>query len=249
MENNQGEPVTEHELQTLTVTDVVRLARSIYADAQGVVRHKQTLRPHICPFHVLVSEIPAEASILDVGCGAGLFIFLLVRLGRVRSAVGFDADRAAILTAQEMAARLPNSELIQFERRNANDAWPPGRFDVVCLIDVMHHVLPDHQAAVFAAAIEHVADGGILLYKDMASRPLWRAWANRLHDLLLANQWINYIEREKVIRWARKSGLSLERTGEINMLWYRHEWCIFRKSCSISRSLSTGRGSDFSRTS
>jgi 2-polyprenyl-3-methyl-5-hydroxy-6-metoxy-1,4-benzoquinol methylase len=165
-----------------------------------------------------------------VGCGAGLFILLLVHLGRIRSAVGFDADRTAIATAQQIAAHLPNSELIQFEHRDANDAWPAGYFDVVCLIDVLHHVRPEHQAALFATAIDHVADGGILLYKDMARRPLWRAWANRLHDLLVVREWIYYAELEDIITWARKGGLCLAETGTIDMLWYRHEWCIFRRS-------------------
>ena len=74
----------------LTVTDVVRLARMIYSDAYGGIKYKQMLRPYICPFHILIELIPPEANILDVGCGAGLFILALARLGRIQSAVGFD---------------------------------------------------------------------------------------------------------------------------------------------------------------
>jgi 2-polyprenyl-3-methyl-5-hydroxy-6-metoxy-1,4-benzoquinol methylase len=223
--------VTQHDAHsTLTVADVAALARIIYANADGGIKYRQMLRPRICPLHILIGHVPAGARILDVGCGAGLFILLLVHLGRIRSAVGFDADRTAIATAQQIAAHLPNSELIQFEHRDANDAWPAGYFDVVCLIDVLHHVRPEHQAALFATAIDHVADGGILLYKDMARRPLWRAWANRLHDLLVVREWIYYAELEDIITWARKGGLCLAETGTIDMLWYRHEWCIFRRS-------------------
>src|SRR5262245_48780755 len=80
----------------LTATDVVRLARTIYSDAHGGIKYKQMLRPYICPFHILIDLIPREANILDVGCGAGLFILALARLGRIQSAVGFDADQLAI---------------------------------------------------------------------------------------------------------------------------------------------------------
>jgi 2-polyprenyl-3-methyl-5-hydroxy-6-metoxy-1,4-benzoquinol methylase len=219
----------DHARSTLTVANVSALARTIYADTQSGIGRRQKLRPRICPFHILIDHVPAGVTILDVGCGAGLFILLLARLGRIRSAVGFDADRAAILTAQKIAAQLPNSELIQFEHRDANDAWPAGCFDVVCLIDVLHHVKPEYQAELFKTAIDHVADGGMLLYKDMASRPLWRAWANRLHDFLVVHERIYYAELDEVVTWARKGGLCLAETGEIDMLWYRHEWCVFRR--------------------
>lgn len=213
----------------LSVSDVVALVGDLYADARGAIKYKQKLRPHICPFHIIALRVPTGASVLDVGCGAGLFILLLRRLGRVRSATGFDASEAAIQTAQKIAARLPNPGRMQFEHRDANDAWPVGRFDVVCLIDVLHHVQPERQAGLFATAVEHVADGGILLYKDMASRPRWRALANRLHDLISAGDWIHYVQLDDVINWAQKAGLRLEENGKINMLWYRHEWCIFRR--------------------
>jgi 2-polyprenyl-3-methyl-5-hydroxy-6-metoxy-1,4-benzoquinol methylase len=214
----------------LTVADVVTLTRKIYADAHGGIKHKQMLRPYICPFHILIKYIPFGANLLDVGCGAGLFISVLAHLDRIQSAVGFDADQTAIRFAQGITAKLPKFEQIRFEYRNVNDTWPAELFDVVCLIDVMHHVRPERQAELLATAAEHVAEGGILLYKDMARRPLWRAWANRLHDLLSVGEWIHYATLDDVIGWGVKKGLHVGETGAVNMLWYRHEWCVFRRA-------------------
>lgn len=214
----------------LTVADVATLARKIYADAHGRAKHKQMLRPYICPFHILIKYIPSGANLLDVGCGAGLFILVLAQLDRIQSAVGFDADQTAIQFAQCVTAKLQKAEQIRFEYRNINDTWPTALFDVVCLIDVMHHVQPERQAELLETAAEHVAEGGILLYKDMARRPLWRAWANRLHDLLSVGEWIHYATLDDVIGWGAKKGLHVGETGTVNMLWYRHEWCVFRRS-------------------
>lgn len=217
-------------IQRPTVADIVSLARGLYDDTRGSMKHKQILRPYICPFHILVRHVPRGASLLDVGCGAGLFVLLLTRLGYVRSAIGFDANKAAIESAQGVVARQGRLDEIRFEFRDAaKDSWPIGQFDVVSLIDVMHHVQPDRQAEIIQKAAEYVAPGGILLYKDMVRRPAWRAWANRLHDLLSAGEWIHYVPIDDIVSYARKSGLHLERMGTVNMFWYGHEWCIFRR--------------------
>ena len=93
----------------------------------------------------------------------------------------------------------------------------------------MHHIPPAKQRNIIAMAAEYVSRDGILLYKDMARRPLWRAWANRLHDLISAREWIHYVELNDIVAWAQAAGLILETTGAMNMLWYRHEWCVFRR--------------------
>jgi len=215
----------------LTVAQVATLARDIYRDAKPGIRYKQGYRPYICPFHLLVDYVPHDASVLDVGCGAGLFILLMARLGRIRSAVGFDADYVAIAAAQDAAAKLSNgAPLIHFEPHSAHDRWPKGRFDVVSIIDVMHHVPPEKQSSLIATAAEHLNEGGLLLYKDMASRPLWRAWANRLHDLASAQEWIHYAELDDAVNWAKDAGLYPAHREAMNMLWYRHEWCLFRRT-------------------
>lgn len=214
----------------MTATEVAGLARELYRDSKPGIKYKQGYRPYICPFHVLVDYIPRGASILDVGCGAGLFILLMARLGRIQSAVGFDADGSAIHAAQDAAAKLLDRAPIHFEQQSAHDRWPKGQFDIVSIIDVMHHVPPERQPDLIAAAAEHLNEGGLLLYKDMASRPLWRAWANRLHDLASAQEWIHYAELDDVISWAREAGLRLDRREAMNMLWYRHEWCLFRRA-------------------
>jgi 2-polyprenyl-3-methyl-5-hydroxy-6-metoxy-1,4-benzoquinol methylase len=214
----------------LTAAQVAKIAREIYRDANPGIKYKQAYRPYICPFHLLVEYIPRGSSLLDVGCGAGLFILLMAKCGWIRSAVGFDADYAAIRAAQDAAAKLLNGDAIHFEQHSADDWWPKGRFDVVSIIDVMHHVPPEKQADLIAAAAERLNDGGLLLYKDMASRPAWRAWANRLHDLVSAREWIHYAELECVIRWAKDAGLELDRTEAMNMLWYRHEYCLFHRT-------------------
>jgi SAM-dependent methyltransferase len=208
------------------------VARTIYADGPAVRRRMMGLRPYICPFHRLIDLVPVGASVLDVGCGCGLFLGLLAATGRRPRGVGFDVSAGAIPAAQGMAHRLKAADVetdLRFERVDVNDPWPPGAFDVVSVIDVFHHVPPDRQRALFGTAVGSVRPGGLLIYKDVGPQPLWRAWANRLHDLLVAREWVHLIPASRVESWGRESGLERLRSERINALWYGHDLLVFRR--------------------
>lgn len=193
----------------------------------------QQYRPYICPFEELLPLVPRNSSILDVGCGAGLFLGLLAAEGRIRAGLGFDSAARAIATARQMSERLRRSgatATLEFLHRDASERWPEGEFDVVSMIDVMHHVPPLAQRLVFACAAQRVRPGGVLIYKDMAEAPAWRAWANRLHDLLLARQWIHYLPIGQLEGWAQELELTPIHAGSFNRYCYAHELRVFRRS-------------------
>jgi SAM-dependent methyltransferase len=81
-------------------------------------------------------------SLLDVGCGTGLF----ARAAADRGArvTGIDSDPRAVALA---AAQVPEGS---FAVRDARDL-PPGRFDVVAAVQLLMHV-PDPVAVLHAAA-------------------------------------------------------------------------------------------------
>lgn len=205
-------------------------AAELYREGSWFRRHIQVWRPHICPYHLLIDSVPAEATVLDVGCGSGLLLGLLAARGRLRSGYGFDANAEAIRMARAMKARLGRAgDLLMFEHRNVADPWPAGEFDVVGLVDVLHHVSPDNQQHVIRLACARVRRGGMLLFKDMVCRPWWQAWGNRLHDLVLAQQWIHYVPIERVREWASDCGLREEKSLRSRQLWYGHELSTFRR--------------------
>ena len=172
------------------------------------------LRPHVLPVEVLVRAVPEGASILDVGCGGGLFLGLLAAQRQVSRGLGFDASKDAITSAQRMLSRLPDGHGLEFCHLDVAERWPEGMFDVVSMLDVMHHIPPDAQLTVLDMATEKVSPGGRILYKDMSNRPMWMAYANRLHDLMIACEWIHYLPLDKIKERLEQKGfrkLSSER--------------------------------------
>jgi len=214
---------------SLSSADMSDVASRVYVDSPLFRRMIQRWRPYICPFHLLVEEMPKAARVLDVGCGSGLFLALLAHHGKLSEGYGFDSNAEAVEMANRMLHRLPPDPDVHIEYRDAAAAWPSGEFEIVSMIDVLHHVPPDEQRNVIFEAAQHVAPGGLFLYKDMVDRPLWRAWANRLHDLVLARQWIHYASLADVCRWVEEAGLKRSNENSLNMLWYGHEWVTYRR--------------------
>src|SRR5262249_20117697 len=189
------------------------LAKRLFVKGSFMVQLSQWYRPFICPFEELIARVPVGSHVLDVGCGNGLFLGLLRLTRRIAFGHGFDGSPQAIAVARQMAARVERSGIsagsLIFEHRGVTGVSPGGQFDVVSIVDVMHHVLPASQQGLLKLAVCRIKPGGLLLYKDMACQPQWRAMANRLHDLLLAHQCIHYVPIAEVKGWATDAGLEL----------------------------------------
>lgn len=212
--------------------DIGQLARDLYPDGPFLARFIQHHRHRICPIDRVTAQIPPGASILDIGCGGGLLIARLAAEARITAAHGIDSSAPAIVLAQRMAEHLapraPDTDL-QFEHRTVQQGLPKRHYDAVCLIDVMHHVPPAHQEQAFRDAASRVRPGGRLVYKDMADRRFPHSLLNRLHDMLLARQWIHYLPMERAERIAASEGLTLVHAEDITMLWYAHELRVFER--------------------
>lgn len=204
-------------------------AQRLYRAAPPVSRALQSLRPYICPFDILLSAVPADSHMLDVGCGAGLLLGLVAAKYPDASGIGFDSSGHAILAAQKMAADNGYADRIRFEHRAVGDDWPAGRFDVVSLVDVLHHIPPALQQAAIEQSFAHVRPGGVMIYKDMGQRPRVSALWNRAHDLLLARQWIHYRAIADVQRWLEALGAQIVKSHAQSIGLYAHELIVVKK--------------------
>ena len=102
---------------------------------------------------------PAGHSLLDAGCGSGVLIPAYRALGF--DVVGVDLSRAAVRAAQArgLDARFHCCPLSRLNLRQ--------RFDVVCVVDVLVHVISQPEwLRTLAALACHLKPGGVLLILD-----------------------------------------------------------------------------------
>jgi 2-polyprenyl-3-methyl-5-hydroxy-6-metoxy-1,4-benzoquinol methylase len=204
---------------------------SYYQDANLLTRLLVAARPVICPLDPILAWIPADASVLDVGCGVGLLSINLAATSTAKRIHGFDINPHALSVAEAAAKRLASviNVEITFSAVREFSEWPSGVFDVVCMVDVAHHVPRGLRHALYQTAASRVRKGGLLLYKDMASRPWWCGIGNRLHDLVLAQQWIEYCPLPFVYATLATAGMTPVHHDKWRRYWYAHDFTVFKK--------------------
>lgn len=125
------------------------------------------------------AHIPAEGTILDLGCGHGVLANYLALRSPLRRVVGLDLSEHRIAIARTAAP--PNA---QFRVQDAFQA-DLAPFHTIIVADVLHHL------ASFAEGDELVArcaralpPDGLLVVKEIGQRPWWKYQLTRPVDTL-----------------------------------------------------------------
>lgn len=148
-------------------------------------------------------SLPPAAKILEIGCGTGGNLAMLSNFGRL-SAMEYDDNARAIATnlgiCHVAAGGLP--EPVPFE---------DGKFDLVCLLDVLEHI--DDDEAALSRAARLLCPSGRLLVTVPAYAWLWSAHDDVHHH---CRRYTAKILRQR----AQRANLVVERLGYFNTLLF-----------------------------
>mgnify|MGYP005811833005 CR=1 FL=1 len=170
------------------------------------------------PMHEL---LPRRGRVLEVGCGYGLFAawFAARAPGRTVLGVGRDAGRVAL--ANRMAQRL--GVAARFEAVDAR-ALPAGeRFDAIYALDVLHHVPRAAHDALLRDLRDRLEPGGLLLVKEIDTRPAFGLAFTRAPDRVMAPR--DELSYRGVDDWRAtlaRAGFSVEARRIPDLLPYPH---------------------------
>ena len=123
--------------------------------------------------------LPANGVVIDIGCGFGLFSLYYAATAPSRLVRGVDFNRRRIALARRAAARLGIDNVV-YEEGDARDFKGDAEVSAAYMLDIVHHVLPSAVPELLRQLHRAVAPGGMLLVKDVDTRPApkrWFTWA------------------------------------------------------------------------
>ena len=149
--------------------------------------------------------IPADGTIVDLGCGHGVLANYLALRSPRRRVIGFDLDEHRIAVAQSVG--LPNAG---FHCQDLFDTEPVP-CDVMVLADVLHH-LSSHEAGeeLLARCCERLPDDGLLVVKEIVQRPLWKYLCTQPVDWLFYKGAVHFRSPEQFAALFERLGLDAE---------------------------------------
>ena len=148
-------------------------------------------------------RLPANARILEIGCGTGHNFEMLSRFGRL-DAIEVDGEARALASRRlgHAVGDAPLPDLTGIDN---------GAYDLVALLDVLEHV--DEDEAALASIAGKLAPGGRILVTVPAYPWMWSA-----HDV--AHHHKRRYSKRALRAVAEAAGLKVERIGFFNTLLF-----------------------------
>ncbi|HEV8583748.1 MAG TPA: class I SAM-dependent methyltransferase [Methylomirabilota bacterium] len=166
--------------------------------------------------------LPPTGPVLDIGCGFGLFSLYYAATGPGRLLRGLDLSASRIAMARRAAARL-GLENVAYELGNARDFKGDTEVAAAYMLDIVHHVPPATVPPLLRQLRRCLAPGGLLLVKDVDTRPAPKRWFTWALDRLMAPRTpVRYWSTEELTAALESAGFRVRRHLMVDLLPYPH---------------------------
>ena len=181
-------------------------------------------------FHILrqrfLDEIgqyfPRSGSVLDIGCGFGLFsLYFATRFPGIKI-FGIDLNPGRIKSATSAAKRLGVAN-IEFSVGDAAEFVCSHTIQAAYMLDLVHHIPKDAVAPLVRELTTNLAPGSRLIIKDVDSRPFHKmAFTFLLDKAMDFRASVHYWGAASLQEMLESTGLQVYRHAMVDYLPYPH---------------------------
>lgn len=136
------------------------------------------LRLRLSPIMQIEKYIPKSGNILDLGCGSGIFAYILYLGSSNRKVLGIDISTKRIEIAQYYLNKYPQLKFISGDVNSISF----DDFGVITLIDLLHHMPFSEQHNLLQKVYDKLHYNGLLFIKDLEKAPYWKYIFHYIQD-------------------------------------------------------------------
>ena len=174
--------------------------------------------------------LPRDATVLEVGCGFGLFGLYFARTRPDLTIRGFDIDERRIRTAEGARRRLGLLN-ISFAVGDARDARIPDGIRACYMLDIVHHIPHSSAVELIENCYKQLSPGGVLIIKDVDTRPRYKMAFTWLLDVIMTKgERPEYWNRHELGGELRRVGFDVISYAMVDVLPYPHRLFVATKS-------------------
>jgi 2-polyprenyl-3-methyl-5-hydroxy-6-metoxy-1,4-benzoquinol methylase len=204
-----------------------RLVRA-YCAVRFVIINLNTL-------HLLSMCMRGRVRVLEIGCGFGLFGCYFASKNPLLRYHGIDLNAGRIAMANRAARRL-SLDNISFEAGDAGgDLRLEDQYDVVLLMDLVHHIPDDAKHRLFASITSKLKPGGRIVIKDIARKPALKLFFTWVLDVLMTRGFDMRYWDERRFRGGMDPAFRMETYRIPHWLPYPHVLYVFSRDEHASR--------------
>lgn len=186
------------------MNDVLRL----YETASPLTRLFLKGRVLMSDLEFIEKQVPATGTIVDLGCGGGLFTNLMALRSPARRVIGVDFSPARIELARATVGNRPNIEFIL-----GSVADIDAECDAITIVDVLYLVSREEQYRILRECRRRLREGGALIWKAQERRPRWKFAWTYLQELITTATGLTSCRRGGLSFMSREESLAALRAA------------------------------------
>ncbi len=213
----------------VTNKELIKHLESTATKAGFVDRLKIKYRPVICPFDMLLAYTEGQTSAFDIVCVSGQFVSVLARFSSIEKIKCIEISETLVRNAREVNRQFSEKKKISFEVFDGVTLPDDiAEYDIVFLIDVLHHVPKNAQRTFVRTIKEKMRPGAMLVLKDIdASSPF--VFFNKLHDLVFSKEIGHEMKHSELVNYMKELGFTITESFTKRMFVYPHYFVVVTK--------------------